>query len=496
MYKDREAKCWEISEQAMVPSAVSLPLIEGDVEGERSKRKGKAVATEDDDKEELRVVDVPEKGEITTCVIMFDGLDDSITMVMFRAFTCNTFWNAHAEPISIIHGQGQIWVRFADATGGLRVFGSLHSLGYDVRASWASLDDFEEAAHYSHDLWTLETTAEEATVPGTSEASNMMEVDCPVQPPSHLALAVVTPEAPSLSAMDVSSMPPVTPNVGPTTPMTARHLPSPMPLPLACNIDIGTSVFTMRQLQLSHLACWHEPLCRRLANLTPCTRRKNPRPSQESPGEAFLGSTRHHTPAAREEIHKSSGRVIVKVVYNLAPPHAHDGAALLAFATLPCETVLHATTSGGIELASPTTRGHEWVHIHNNSLEFATTSSVQCRPFRAPTTGSPTTVGVLSVSIAASRLDKEVLELREPVATDSPVKKRVRCRRHAGRVIQDAKAQRKAREVQAEALMDVDDDMNFAMTEVEAQEECEEELAVTEQKWSMDDNDDPPIAGG
>ncbi|KAJ7108801.1 hypothetical protein C8R44DRAFT_884830 [Mycena epipterygia] len=558
MYKDREAKRGEVGKLAIVPSAASLPLIESAAEGEMSRGKGKAAATEDDDdEEELGVADVPEEGGIATCVIVLDGLDDSITAVMFRAFARDALWNARAEPTSIVHGQGRIWVRFVDATGGLRAFGSLHSLGYDVRASWASLDDFEEAARYSRDLWTPETTAEEAAAPGTSEASDTMEVDYPVRPPSRLALALVTPEAPSPSAMDASSTPPVTSNVGPTTPTTVRHPPSPVrhlpsptpppreisPQPLACTMDIGTSVSTMRQLQLSHLARPSSPISGLLAR-TSAPPPSEPRAMRQENGirgpvkRALEERFSDPRDVARRPLEKrfTSPLAASSSKWRITRPRHTPATAPLSWRSPPSLARRFSTppplSASSSRLPPPdVTNGYTFATIPWSSRPPPPSSAdpfaLPPRGIRSPSEYYPSPLplaerfplhpaqGLIPLPLRLAPedspckrpwLDKEDRELGEPGVTDSPAKKRVRRGRRAGRVIQDAEARRKAREAQAEALMDVDNDManeDFvewvatldAVAEAEAQEEREEELVVTEQKWSTDDDDDPPIAG-
>ncbi|KAJ7082500.1 hypothetical protein C8R44DRAFT_894796 [Mycena epipterygia] len=140
MYHNREAKRWEVGNRAMVPSALSLPRIEQDTGNGATSRKGKAVATGAEDKdEEMRDVELPAEGVAASHIMVLNGLDADITAVMFREFARDAFWNA-------------------------------------------DVDDYDEAARYSRDLWTPETTPEE---PGQaldpSADVNPMEWDSPAR---------------------------------------------------------------------------------------------------------------------------------------------------------------------------------------------------------------------------------------------------------------------------------------------------------------------------
>lgn len=127
------------------------------------------------------------------------------------------------------------------------MFGSLHSLGYGVRASWASEEDYDEAARYSRDLWIPETLTEEteATIaPAADPDLTRMDIIMTESPPTEPTVTGTTP-APSSSLL-------LAPELRDHSPVPLHRRSSSSPPP--DTVDIGFSVSAMRQLQLSHLA--------------------------------------------------------------------------------------------------------------------------------------------------------------------------------------------------------------------------------------------------
>ncbi|KAJ7141485.1 hypothetical protein C8R44DRAFT_867103 [Mycena epipterygia] len=184
MYRDREGKRWEHGRQAVPPSAATLPL--RNPRDASADTKGKAVATgEEDDDEEWQGPDVPEEGVVATSVITLEGVSREITARGFQEMAHDALFTTGAEPMSIVHGQGRMWVRFADVTGALRAFASLHGLAAGLQASWASTDEFDEATRYSCDVWHPRSSAEEVRMASMSQRDpEAMEVDEPAPPQS------------------------------------------------------------------------------------------------------------------------------------------------------------------------------------------------------------------------------------------------------------------------------------------------------------------------
>ncbi|KAJ7093056.1 hypothetical protein C8R44DRAFT_890834 [Mycena epipterygia] len=222
-----EGKRWEHGRQVVPPSAATLPLC--NPRDASADTKGKAVATgEEDNDEEWQGPDVPEEGVVATSVITLEGVSREITARGFQEMARDALFTAGAEPMSIVHGQRRMWVRFADATGALRAFASLHGLAAGLQASWASTDEFDEATRYSHDVWHPRSSTEEVRMASTSQQDpEAMEVDEPAPPQSQ----------------------------GLTLP------PSALPNNIAAEsaTDLGISVVSMRHLQLRHLTIPSSP---------------------------------------------------------------------------------------------------------------------------------------------------------------------------------------------------------------------------------------------
>ncbi|KAF7371705.1 hypothetical protein MVEN_00026900 [Mycena venus] len=90
---------------------------------------------------------------------------------MFHALAADEFHRS-APPLAILNAQGLIWVRFATTSEGRRAAGVLPRMAAGVQASFCSDAEFQEAALYTRDAWTIASTAEEGEVSASvAEAS-------------------------------------------------------------------------------------------------------------------------------------------------------------------------------------------------------------------------------------------------------------------------------------------------------------------------------------
>ncbi|KAF7342685.1 CxC2 domain-containing protein [Mycena sanguinolenta] len=97
-------------------------------------------------------------------VVVVHGVDPQYSALLFRNLAADMLSQNHARPESILNAQGMIWVHFPTTTEGLRAFGSLPSLSDGVTVSFQSEEAFVDAARYTQDCWTLETTDEDLPI--------------------------------------------------------------------------------------------------------------------------------------------------------------------------------------------------------------------------------------------------------------------------------------------------------------------------------------------
>ncbi|KAF7342677.1 hypothetical protein MSAN_02025500 [Mycena sanguinolenta] len=182
-------------------------------EEENAKRKGKGRATtesaDEDSDDGGMIVDESSISAPQSHVVVVRGADPQYSALMFRNLAADVFSRSSAPPESILNAQGMLWIRFPTTTEGVRAFGALPSLGEGVTAAFQSEEAFVEAARYTRDCWTLETTEE--TLPAYNEnpvAAPVMEIPIVIQ--------VLSPPAPP------PHPPPTPPSAVPDPPVNPR----------------------------------------------------------------------------------------------------------------------------------------------------------------------------------------------------------------------------------------------------------------------------------
>ncbi|KAJ7241303.1 hypothetical protein B0H12DRAFT_1074518 [Mycena haematopus] len=158
MYPREKPAPHEVGKRAVAPDPSRLPLLHGSEEGE-GKGKGKQDEEETDDDVGMEL-DVPLPPIEPTNVVTIQGLDDSISAIMFRQLAADLLFRAGAMPLAILRGQGRMWLRLPDATQGRSAFGSVGHLATGLIVAYRRNEEFDEAVGYSRDLWEHGTLEE------------------------------------------------------------------------------------------------------------------------------------------------------------------------------------------------------------------------------------------------------------------------------------------------------------------------------------------------
>ncbi|KAF7372961.1 hypothetical protein MSAN_00503300 [Mycena sanguinolenta] len=238
MYTTMEPASGDEGARARTPEAEELPEREGEStqqEEENAKRKGKGRATtesaDEDSDDGGMIVDESSISAPQSHVVVVRGADPQYSALMFRNLAADVFSRSSARPESILNAQGMLWIRFPTTTEGVRAFGALPSLGEGVTAAFQSEEAFVEAALYTRDCWTLETTEE--TLPAYNEnpvAAPVMEIPIVIQ--------VLSPPAPP------PHPPPTPPSAVPDPPVNPRPTspPSRAPATPICGASNGAAL--------------------------------------------------------------------------------------------------------------------------------------------------------------------------------------------------------------------------------------------------------------
>ncbi|KAJ7512293.1 hypothetical protein B0H11DRAFT_2214095 [Mycena galericulata] len=180
MYRAEKPHRYQVGKRQGRPSAADLPLKapmartaekeEGGGEPSEEKGKGKGKAKEGDlDAREASVdeddeyagmdVEDPCPFEVPSHIIVLDGVDNTISAVTFKAMAADRLYANRVSPLSIIRARGRMWVRFANVTDARRALGSLSHVGRPSATSFASDADWAEATGYTYDMWTPDMEA-------------------------------------------------------------------------------------------------------------------------------------------------------------------------------------------------------------------------------------------------------------------------------------------------------------------------------------------------
>ncbi|KAJ6591767.1 hypothetical protein DFH09DRAFT_1306476 [Mycena vulgaris] len=204
------------------PVQASRSATEEEEEEEESGSKGKgkaraATEEEEDDYGHGMDVDEPTLGDLPSNVVVVDGINASISAIMFHRLTTDSFSQARVSPLAIVNRRGRMWVRFETASEGLRALGAAARIGQSEAAYFSSDGEFHDVATYSRDQWSLETEDVEMAPPVPEAAELVLPAVLPVPPtPIPSAPTSSPPLAPTLPPPPASK-PPLPPSVTSTT---------------------------------------------------------------------------------------------------------------------------------------------------------------------------------------------------------------------------------------------------------------------------------------
>ncbi|KAF7351694.1 hypothetical protein MSAN_01602400 [Mycena sanguinolenta] len=166
MYPSERAIPGDVGRVAKDPAPERLPHL--DVNRREVPRrqggKGKGRAENEDDSEyseeddeygaEASFTAAPDEGYcFPSNVITIDGLDGSISAIMFRALASNVLFAIRVEPLSILRAQGLMWMRFEDAAAGQAALGAMGTVAQGLVVSYRPDEEYSDATTYSRDVW-------------------------------------------------------------------------------------------------------------------------------------------------------------------------------------------------------------------------------------------------------------------------------------------------------------------------------------------------------
>ncbi|KAJ7263212.1 hypothetical protein B0H12DRAFT_296156 [Mycena haematopus] len=201
MYRKEEVPRWEEGRTMETPEASVLPRTEGNSNHQKDD-KGKAKAGEADeemsfenvmeaDDEDILEVDAEPARQPPSNVITLEGLDASLSTVMFRELAADHFYRGRATPRAMLRGQGLMWLRFEDVTLGRRAFGALSNVAPGVTVAFRTDAEFDDAANYTQDLWNMDVmTMEDDSAPPAYQPL-VPEVNAPQLDAAPLPLAAI-----------------------------------------------------------------------------------------------------------------------------------------------------------------------------------------------------------------------------------------------------------------------------------------------------------------